>query len=374
MRIVLLGGGTGGHFYPLMAVARALREIAEEEHIVALDLRLLGDKPFDGQLVEEYGITYDEIPAGKLRRYFSLLNFTDSFRTLRGILKSMWKFTLRPPDVIFSKGGYDSFPALVAARLYRIPVVIHESDAVPGMVNLWASKFADRIGIAFPEAASSFPPEKVALIGNPIRKEILGGSTEEAFDIFQLENGVPLVLVLGGSQGAQKINEVILAGLPEFVEKMQIIHSAGPAHGESIKNEAAVMLEKSVHQSRYHVFPTLTPAQLRNAAFAADVVVSRAGAGSIFEIAAWGLPSLLVPISSSAQNHQRENAYSYARIGAAEVIEEANFTPHLLQAEIMKLLGDAKRRDNMKKAAAAFARIDAAEKIAHEVLRLGIHD
>ena len=374
MRVILLGGGTGGHFYPLIAIARALRDIAEEARVVNLELVMMGDTPFDLEALREENIEFEQIPAGKARRYFSLKNFSDSIKTLRGIVRAFLKFTIHPPDVVFSKGGFDSFPTLMAARIYRIPVVIHESDAVPGVVNRWAGKFARSIGISFPEAVPYFPKEKVALVGHPIRQSVLGGSRDEAFDIFELEDKVPVVLVLGGSQGAQKINDIILAMLKEIVEKVQIIHSAGPLNGDSVKKEGEVALGDSPYKKRYHVYPILTPGQLRNASFVADVIVSRAGAGTIFEIAAWRVPAILIPIASSAQNHQRENAYNYARLGAAQVVEEENFTPHVLMSEIMKIIENPARKEEMKQAASTFARVDAARKIANEIFRLGLHE
>lgn len=374
MRVILLGGGSGGHFYPLIAVAQALRDIADEERIVTLDLILMGDTPFDPDALREEGIAFVPISAGKLRRYFSLRNFSDSFKTVRGIFQALWRFTLNPPDIVFSKGGFDSFPVLVAARIYRIPVMIHESDAVPGVVNTWAARFARRIAVAFPEAVHLFPPEKVALTGNPIRHGVLGGSQDEAFDLFQLESGIPTVLILGGSQGAEKINDITLAMLNELVEHVQIIHSTGTMHIQNVQGEADVVLGEGIHKKRYHPFPLLTPSQLRNASFVADVIVSRAGGGAIFEIAAWGTPAILIPILGAAQDHQRENAYNYARTGGAEVVEEENLTPHLLQAEILKIIQDPKKKNEMKRAARNFARIDAASKIANELIRLGFHE
>lgn len=373
MRILLLGGGTGGHFYPLIAVAHALRDVAEEQRILDINLTLIGDEPFDQNALHEEDIVFERIPTGKLRRYFSLLNISDSLKTIRGIFAAIWKFTVQPPDVVFSKGGYDAFPALVAARLYRIPVMIHESDSVPGKVNAWAGKFARRIAVSFPEAMKAFPAEKTALTGNPIRAGLLGGSQDEAFDMFQLESGIPTILILGGSQGAQKINDVVIAMLPDIIDKVQIIHSAGKGNAESLQREAEVILGENIHKKRYHVFPFLSLSQLRNASFISHAVVSRASS-TIFEIAAWNLPAILIPLTGAAQDHQRENAYNYARIGAAEVVEEANLTPHLLIAEIMRIVNEPERREHMKHAARAFSRIDAARKIAEELIRLGTHE
>ncbi len=374
MKIVLVGGGTGGHFYPLIATARALRDIAEEMRIVNLELVMMGDTQFDSEAILAEDIKFEYIPAGKLRRYFSLKNFSDSIKTLRGIARAFLKFTVHPPDVVFSKGGYDSFPVLVVSRLYRIPVIIHESDAIPGIVNRWAGTFARRIGISFPETMSYFPKDKVALVGHPIRQSVLGGSKDEALDMFELEEYLPTLLVLGGSQGAQKINDIVITMLKDLVEKIQIIHSAGPLNAGSIQKEADVALGDSPHKKRYHVYPTLAPAQLRNASFIANLVISRAGAGSLFEIAAWRLPAILIPITDSAQNHQRENAYNYARLGAATVVEEENVTPHVLFSEIMKIVEDKTLRETMKQAASTFARVDAASKLANEIFRLGLHE
>ena len=374
MRIVLLGGGSGGHFYPLIAVAHALRDIAEEERIVSLDLVLMGDKPFDIKELENENIQFDHVSTGKVRRYFSLRNFSDSLRTFRGIIQSLWKFTVHPPDVIFSKGGFDAFPALFAARIYRIPVMIHESDSIPGKVNSWSGKFARRIGISFPEAGKYFPSDKVALTGNPIRHAVLGGSRDEAFDMFGLESGVPIILILGGSQGSQKMNDTVVEMLPTLLEQAQVIHSIGGTDYESISGQAEVSLEENTHAKRYHPFPYMSAGQLRNASFVADCVTSRSGAGAIFEIAAWHAPAILIPLPNSAQDHARENAYDYARAGAAIVVEESNLTAHILEAEILKIVGDEKKKAEMKQAASAFARIDAARKIADELIRLGIHE
>src|SRR3989344_3774262 len=184
MKILLTGGGTGGHFYPVIAVARALKKLAEEERFIEMSLTYLSDDPYDIRLLKEEGIDFVSVPAGKVRRYFSFLNFTDIFKTAWGILRAVIYVFWQMPDVIFSKGGYASFPALIAARIFRIPVLIHESDVVPGRVNRWAGSFADRVAVSFPESAKYFPKEKTALTGNPIRARLIGGNVEEAREIF----------------------------------------------------------------------------------------------------------------------------------------------------------------------------------------------
>ena len=196
----------------------------------------------------------------------------------------------------------------------------------------------------------------------------------EAIDYFKLEEGIPVILILGGSQGSERLNETILTGLADMVKKYQIIHQTGKNNFMDVTGRADILLEKIDLKHRYHAFPFFEEGELRNASKAASIVASRAGAGSIFEIAAWGLPAILIPLPSAAQDHQRENAYAYARSGACEVIEETNLTPHLLIAQIDKILADKERIAKMNKAAQIFSRLDAAEKIGRELLKLGIHE
>src|SRR3989338_4001128 len=373
MKIVLTGGGTGGHFYPIIAVGRALKKEAEAENIARLEIFFVSDDPMDLDLLFRENIKFIKIPAGKMRIYFSLRYFGDTIKTIIGLISALWRLYLLIPDVIFGKGGYASFPALFVARILRIPVIIHDSDAVPGLVNQWAGKWADRIAVSFPESARYFTGKNVAVTGNPIRSQIVGGNLEEAIEYFKLEENLPTILILGGSQGSERINETALAILEEAVKKYQIIHQTGKNHFADVSGRARVLLEKSESKNRYHPCGFLDEGELRNASRAASIVVARASSG-LFEIAAWGLPAILIPLPTAAQNHQRENAYTYARFGACEVIEETNLTPHILLAEIDKILENTERVKKMKFAAAGFARLDAADKIAKEIIKLGVHE
>lgn len=373
MKIILLGGGSGGHFYPLIAVARALRDIQAEEHIVNLKLTFMSDTPFDEGVLREEDIIFEKVSSGKIRRYFSLKNIFSLPKIVLGIAKMLWRFSFEVPDVIFSKGGYTAFPVLVAARIYKIPIMIHESDSLPGKVNQWAGRFAKRVAISFPETQRFFAPEKTALTGHPIRKGVLGGTREEALTLFQLEETLPTLLVLGGSQGARQINETLVAVLSDLLPHMQVIHQCGVGNYEATKQDASIILENNKLKNRYHLLPFLEEAELRNASHVSDIVVSRAGAGAIFEIAAWAIPAILIPLSSAAQNHQRENAYNYMRSGAAEVIEQGNLKSSLLVDRILKIIRDKDRRAKMKKGAQSFSKIDAARRIAKELTFLGTH-
>lgn len=374
MKILLTGGGTGGHFYPMIAVARALKKQAELENIAKVELFFASDSPYDPSLLLGEGIRFLSMPSGKLRRYFSFKYISDFFKTAFGILISFWKIYSVMPDVVFSKGGYSGFPALFWARVFKIPTIIHESDSVPGIVNDWAAKWAARIAVSFPESIKYFEGRDIALTGNPVRSQIIGGNLREALEQFKLEENLPTLLILGGSQGAERINEAIISALPDLVKNYQLIHQTGKANFEDVSARTNIVLEKSEFKSRYHVYPFLDENDLRNASCASSLVISRAGASAIYEIAAWALPSIIIPIQESARNHQRQNAYAYARAGGCEVLEETNLSPHLLIAQVEKILNNPDKIKKMKEAAQAFSRLDAADRIAKEIIKLGVHD
>ncbi len=371
MKILLTGGGTGGHFYPVIAVAQAIRAIAADTKLVDVRLFYMAPQPYDRQQLFDNNITFVPNSAGKMRRYFSIANFFDLFRTGWGIVTAIWSLYFIFPDVVFAKGGYVSFPALWAARFLGIPVVIHESDSVPGRLNRWAGKFATRVAVSWPEAAQFFPAGKVAVTGNPIRKELFQPVHQGAREFLEMMPTVPIILVLGGSQGAQLINEHFMNALPRLLEKYQVIHQTGDANFEKTKALASVVLGSSSHKDRYKPFANLDVLALRMAAGASDIVITRAGS-TLFEIAAWGLPAIIIPITDSNGDHQRQNAYNYARTGAAVVIEENNISANIIVSEVDRLMSNPAERETMKKAALAFARNDAALLIAKEIIGIAL--
>lgn len=371
MRILFTGGGTGGHFYPIIAIAKELENIVKEKKLLQPELYYMSPTPYNPSLLFEAGITYKKNSAGKLRRYFSIRNFFDFFKTGWGVLSSLIMIWRIYPDVIFGKGGYGSFPALMSARILRIPVVIHESDTSPGIVNAWAGKFAERIAISYPDAAKFFPVDKAILTGNPVRADIVVPITEGAREFLKLEENVPVILILGGSQGAARINDIILEGLPELVKKYYIIHQTGKDNFIECKNTGEAVLFNSEHKDRYKAFDYLNPLAMRMSAGVASIIVSRAGS-TIFEIAAWGLPSIIIPIPESISHDQRTNAFAYARVGACEVIEEKNLTTHILISELDRLMSLPEERERMKINAKAFYKPNAAKEIAEEILKIAL--
>ncbi len=372
MKIVFTGGGTGGHFYPIIAIAQKVNKIIDQENILGVKLYYISDNPYDKEMLFENGILYEAIKTGKMRTYFSLKNFLDIFRTFFGVINSLFKIFSIYPDVIFGKGGYASFPTLFAARILRIPVVIHESDSAPGRVNKWAGHFAKKIAVSFAETGSFFPKQKVAWTGQPIRAEIEHpAARREALDYFKLEGDIPIILVLGGSLGAELINNTVLDALPRLVGNYQIIHQTGINNFQAVQDRANVILADHPHKLRYLPLSFLGPLPLKMTAGVATIIVSRAGS-MLFEIASWGIPSILIPITNTNLDHQKKNAFNYARSGACSVIEEINATANILSAEIERITGDHEIYDSMSQSAKVFNKPDAAMKIAQALVDIAL--
>jgi UDP-N-acetylglucosamine--N-acetylmuramyl-(pentapeptide) pyrophosphoryl-undecaprenol N-acetylglucosamine transferase len=316
-------------------------------------------------------ITFKKLSTGKLRLYFSIQNFFDIFKTINAVIKALFMMWSIYPDVVFTNGGYGAFPMLFAAKFFRIPVVVHVTDTVPGKVALWASKFAKKVSIGFPETADYLDKSKTAYTGNPIRRGLTTPLEQGAHEFLKLEKETPTILILGGSQGSQIINDIIVDILPNILDKYQIIHQTGKNNFEEVVSRANMLIQDSSYKKRYKPFKYLDFLALKMAVGASDLIISRAG-GSISEIAAWGIPSIVIPINSSAGDHQRKNAYSYARTGATIVVEENNLTPHLLEAEIVNLMNNEEKRNQMAEATKKFAKLDAGEKIANGILEIAL--
>lgn len=376
MKIVLTGGATGGHFYPLVAVAEALRDLSHERRILEPTLYFMSPNPYDQEALFENKIIFVQCSAGKVRRYFSFLNLLDVFKTLWGTLSACITLFQIYPDVVISKGGYTSVPVTIAANILRIPVIIHESDAKPGRANLFASKRAYRIAISYESSRSYFPKkvqDRIALTGIPIRKElVLAGATTGGAEEFVLDSTVPTILILGGSSGSKTINEVVLLALPELTDVANVIHQTGKVNFEEVRSLSTLVLQKAQHPSRYHVFPYLNMLTMRKAAGVATVVISRAGSTAIAEISLWKKPAILIPIPESVSHDQRTNAYAFAHTGGATVLEEANLTPHVLVSEVKRIALDPAVASHMAQMSTGFANPDSARILADEALSIGL--
>ncbi len=366
MKIGFVGGGTGGHFYPLIAVAHELKNSEYKP-----DLYYFGPSPYDADLLNKLNISFISCPAGKLRRYFSIQNFFDIFRSFFGIFVAIWKLYIIYPDVIFSKGSYTSIPILTAARFLRIPVVIHESDAVPGRANKIAIKQARYIGIAYDDAVRFFPPEKTALVGIPMRHEVLV-IPENPFAYLGIPNDKPLIYVTGGSSGAERLNNLILQSLSLLLPHFRIFHQTGNNNIEELKLTAQALLGDSPLKENYYLAGSVEAQTVAALMSAACLIITRAGSTTLFEIAYHGKPAVVIPIPEEISHDQRSNAYAYARSGAATVIEEQNLTPNLLMQEISTIINDPNRYAAMSQAARSMYIENAAGKIASILISIGV--
>jgi UDP-N-acetylglucosamine--N-acetylmuramyl-(pentapeptide) pyrophosphoryl-undecaprenol N-acetylglucosamine transferase len=278
------------------------------------------------------------------------------------------------PNVIFSKGGPSSFLVVFTGWVLTIPIVIHDSDAVPGLSNKISSFFVKKILLAFDAAVKYFKKEKTIIVGQPIDRDIL--TTKASFEDYQrfgLDPQKKIVVVLGGSQGSKFLNDLIVESLPGLLNLTQVVHQTGEKNYQDVYFYAkGLLLEKNPEKLKdYHPFPFINYDDLYYLLDLSDLVISRAGSGTIFELAALGKPSILIPIEEKvAGQHQVANAQIYDHIGACKTLEEKNAKPHLLIDVVGDLLNNKDGLDRMKQSALNFAKPDASLKTAEEIIKL----
>lgn len=375
-RIVFTGGGTGGHVYPLMAVAEEIEKIAIDGNLF-LKLYYAGPRDQFSAIAVKNGLRFVSIISSKIRRYAALGNIIDIPKFFISVVQALIKLFFIMPDAVFSKGGPGSLPIVFAAWWYRIPVVVHESDSVPGISNLFSSRFATRVAVSFEEAAKFFPEQKTLVTGNPVRYKLFSNIPTKEIARKQLgaQQNAPTILIIGGSQGAARINDFVINNLKAILEKAQIIHQFGKQnYSEQSQIAQSALKEVSEDIKKEHPYTPIAyfekEDEIQTAYAAADVVISRAGAGSIFEIAAFKKPAILIPLLESANDHQRSNAYSYATKTGSVVIEEENLLATIFLKELDGLLKDSTRQKTIADASWKFFKSDAAQVIAQEILRL----
>ena len=375
-RIVLVGGGSGGHVFPLMAVATALRTVDP-----GVELMVLGNGPFLVDAVTVAGLPYKTIWASGLRRYFSFRTLLTPFQIIIGFFQSLWILLAYMPDAMFTKGGYTSVMPALVARLYLIPVYTHESDSTLGLANKFISKLARTVFTSFESTAKYFSVGKAVLVGNPVRSELLAGDKVNALQQFNFRADLPAgqagkktILVTGGSQGAKRVNEAILEALIPLVQNFQVIHQCGESQYESVKAVMDQYIkegEKSygpMISANYRLYPFLNSQDMGLAYAVADIIISRGGASNLFEIASLGKPAIIIPLSTVAsRGDQIDNAIEFQKYGAV-VIEEANITPHIIVNQIQELLEPARYAEVTAKIK-TFAKPDAAKNIAQVLLQ-----
>ncbi len=365
MKILFTGGGTGGHVFSIVAFTRELRRLYTKND---LELYYVGPKDeFGSILLSQEDFIIKTISGGKIRRYFSFQNFTDIlFKIPFGVLQSFFLILKIRPQLVFSKGGSGSISVTFCAKILRIPLFIHESDIVPGLSNRVAFKWAKKTFVSFPKT-EYLEPSKTILTGNPIRTELLEGDSEKAGQLFDLTFEKPIVLFLGGSQGAEFINDFVLNTSKELLKEFEIIHVSGRENFKQMESEAQVVISKD-QERYYHLIGFLDEEKLKHAYKAADFIVSRAGSGSIFEIAGLGKPSILIPLASASARHQAKNAYVYAETGASVVMEQDNLTHNFFMEKIHSIFSNPELLEKMKESSLRFSKPLAGKAIAREIL------
>ncbi|MCI8712211.1 MAG: undecaprenyldiphospho-muramoylpentapeptide beta-N-acetylglucosaminyltransferase [Ruminococcus sp.] len=325
-RIILTGGGSAGHVTPNIALIPQLKEKGYEIHYAG------SYQGIEKDLIEPFGIPYHGISSGKLRRYFSLQNFSDPFRVLKGLAQARKLIRDLKPNVIFSKGGFVSVPIVLAGKQNHVPVIIHESDMTPGLANKIAIPCADKVCCNFPETLEHLPKEKAVLTGSPIRQELLSGNKLAALNFCGFTPDKPVILVIGGSLGAVAVNNTVRAALPKLLESFQVIHLCGKGK----------MDETLANTEGYCQFEYIKD-ELRDLFALADLVISRAGANAICELLALRKPNLLIPLSANAsRGDQILNARSFERQNFSIVLEEEEANSETLLAAVQQLY---ERRD-----------------------------
>ena len=370
MKILVSGGGTGGHIYPALAVASLL-----EKQYKAEVLYLGSDDGLENELAPAAGFPLTVIKAGKLQRYVSWSTVTGVARVPVGITQAVGIIRKFRPDVVFTSGGYVAVPAGLAAHLNGVPLLMHQQDVPPNLSNRLIAPLATRISVAFADSLSYFPVRKTLQLGNPVRQEILDMrkvSPQQARRQLELDAELPLLLVTGGSQGARHLNQVVCRTLPDLLPYCQVLQISGKLllqETRELSEQAMAELDAGLRK-RYRLVPYLNE-EMPVALQAAELVLCRSGAATLSELAVLGKPSILVPLPPAiGSSPQEANADMFGRRGAAQVIKDADLKRELLVDRVKSIFTSDTLLQSMTEAARTFATPDATQDIVTEVMRI----
>ncbi|MGH1677657.1 undecaprenyldiphospho-muramoylpentapeptide beta-N-acetylglucosaminyltransferase [Enterococcus avium] len=354
MRILVTGGGTGGHIYPALAFIRYVQKIQPDSEFLYVGTH----RGLENKIVPETGISFKTIKIQGFKRKLSLDNiktvqlFVESIKRSKEILREF------KPDVVIGTGGYVSGSVVYAAARMKIPTIVHEQNSVPGITNKFLSRFADRVGISFPDAAQYFPENKTVLVGNPRAQEVVTSGKSEVLEQYGLLPDIPTVLIFGGSQGALKINQAVIQALPKFSQKeYQVLYASGDRYYNEIAEKFDI--EKINHNLSLQPYIKNMTDVMANV----DLLIGRAGATSIAELTALGLPAILIPSPYVTNDHQTKNAQSLVNTGAVKMITDADLTGEKLVEAVDEIMGDPEKKAMMAEASRQEGIPDAAERL-----------
>jgi UDP-N-acetylglucosamine--N-acetylmuramyl-(pentapeptide) pyrophosphoryl-undecaprenol N-acetylglucosamine transferase len=370
MRVLVSGGGTGGHIYPALAVAMQLREEYQAEILF-----LGSDDGLETEIVPAAGFRLATIKAGKLRRYISWETITGVMRVPVGMIEAINLVGQFRPGVAFTSGGYVAVPAGLAARFERVPLLMHQQDVPPNLSNRLVAPLATRISVAFADSLAYFPARKTLQLGNPLRQAMLDvrqTPPQEARRALGFERQEPLLLVTGGSQGARHLNQTVGKALPDLLAHCQVLQISGNALYNETRElcESALAAQDEAVRRRYRLVAYLNE-EMPLALQAADLVLCRSGASTLSELAALGKPSILVPLPPAiGSSPQEANAEMFGRNQAARVMKDGDLKPQVLVENVTSILASSTLLEAMSNAASSFAKPQATQEIAAEIVKI----
>ena len=345
MRVVITGGGTGGHIYPALAIARGIKDRYREAEILYIGTA----RGLESELVPKAGLSFSAVSAVGLERKLSLNNLTVPWQVTKGLIEAKCLLRSFSPRVVIGTGGYVCGPVVLAAALKKIPTLIHEQNAYPGITNRILSRFASQVVVTFPESVRHFPERsEVKLTGLPIRPEILTADREKARTKMGLAAETKLLLSFGGSQGARSINQAVIGLMNNYCNNrsVHILHITGPKGYEKFME--TIQSIPMDNRGNINVMPYLY--DMPEALASADLAICRAGAATLAELTARGLPGILIPYPYAAENHQEYNARSLVEHGAAEMILDRDLNGEALCEKVSRLLANPIKLIEMSKA------------------------
>ncbi len=385
LRILFTGGGSGGHVYPLVSVLKEMQKFIPDFDKQGIDMEYyyIGSNDFTLDLIKNEEIKV--FPLNIQKKDSNIFkNFLNVFINFWSLILAYFKVLVMMPDAIFAKGGFASSLVLIIGIIFRIPIFIHESDSIPGFTNQIFSKFAKIVFISFEDSRKYMRNSNIELVGNPIDDSLLvvadnQENTDSLKEKIGLNSQFKTLLILGGSQGAQAINNLILDMLPEALQKYEIIHQVGINNFEDTKKEVSVIFRELIKDSecekRYHLIPMLNHTNVLSleslgyAMVCSDLIISRAGSGSVFEIAAFKKPSIMIPLPWASRDHQSVNAFNFSQNKACLVLEQSNLKPNLLLDTIDGILDNPDKIEMMKQGCEKFAKKEAGLNIAKIILK-----
>ena len=377
LRMIVTGGGTGGHTYAALTTVTTLQQRLAETGTAPQLLWVGVATGLEATIAARNNIPFQAITTGKLRRSPNprelARNVADAFRIPLGIVQAALAVARTRPAVVLSTGGYVSVPIGLASWMFRVPYLLHEQTLILGLANRILARFATRILLSHDSSLAHVPPRarnRAVVTGNPIRPAMLNGDPAKGLAAYGLDPAVPLVLVTGGATGAQQVNRMLAGALPDLLQRCQIVHQCGSLNHADMQQIARGLAPQLAH--RYHVVDFIHD-ELPDLLAAAAIVVARSGAGTVAELTALGKACILIPYPQSAGDEQRITARHLAEHGAAVMLDGAQATPEQLRDAITTLLADPGRRAALANAASTHGRPDAANHVVAEVLAVAAH-